>query len=149
MQHTHPSLQRNASNRKVAPVFTLVAALSAFLILFFLAIVFYTEQYFVPYPAIGTVFSNGYSEGNFNQIQPGMNEAEILELVGEPLANRRMIMALNQGEQRVSMPPGSSAMWEYSQDNVNGIWDFAWLGRFVYFDAEGRVTGTVKWVFYD
>lgn len=149
MQQLHPPLQRHSTPHKWMPFFALLLALAGGAILFLLAILFLTEQYFAPAPAIGTLFSRDYTEAAFNQIQPGMTEAEVVALLGNPLSNERMIMALGQGENMVRMPVHSNTMWEYSRDNPQGIWDFAWLGRFVYFDSEGRVTGTLKWVFYD
>jgi hypothetical protein len=149
MQSTHLTVARHWSERGITLIVKglmvvgiLIAALA-----FFAATL--TEQYFFPYPEIGTVFSEGYSEANFDQIRAGMSEAEVIELLGEPLDRDRMILSFNQGARSAAMPAGSSAMWSYSHDNAAGIWDFAWLGRFIYFDEAGRVTGTLKWVFYD
>lgn len=149
MQSTHSIVTRRWND---APVTTLAKGLlmmGLFIALFAFLAATFTEQYFVPYPEIGTVFSQGYNEAQFNQIRVGMSEAEVTALLGEPLDRERMIVSLNQGTRSVTMPSGSATMWSYSRDNAAGIWDFAWLGRFVYFDETGQVTGTLKWVFYD
>jgi len=123
--------------------------LGVLIALFAFLVVTFTEQYFAPAPAIGTLFSPHHSEAGFDQIRAGMTEAEVVELLGEPLSKERFIISFNQGARSAGMPGGSSLMWSYSGDNPGGIWNFAWLGRFVYFDKEERVTGTIKWVFYD
>jgi hypothetical protein len=149
MQSTHRTVVRQWGERGITLIVKglLVAGILIAALTFFASTL--TEQYFFPYPEIGTVFSEGYSEANFDQIRAGMSEAEVITLLGEPLNRDRMTVSFTQGVRSAAMPTGSGAMWSYSHDNAAGIWDFAWLGRFVYFDEAGRVTGTVKWVFYD
>lgn len=146
MQSTHAT---HSQRWNVSPLIALFLTLLVGLALFMLFVVGFTEQYFAPAPAIGTLFSANYSEAKFDQIRAGMTETEVVELIGDPLSKDRFILSFNQGERSATMPANSTVMWSYSNDNARGIWDFAWLGRFVYFDEAGRVTGTLEWVFYD
>jgi hypothetical protein len=149
MQSTHTTQPQRWSDTVLLFVLKAILIIGVLIALFAVLVATVTEQYFAPAPEIGTLFSPHYSEANFDRIESGMSEAEVLEGLGEPLNKDRMIISFNQGARSASMPTGSVTMWSYSGDNPGGIWDFAWLGRFVYFDEAGRVTGTVKWVFYD
>lgn len=93
------------------------------------------EGYFTPYPAIDTVFPPDYDEAKFLSIQPGDTQAEVLELIGEPLERAGYL--------------GVRDTWIYSRDGAFGWWDFAWLFRSVEFDAEGIVLGLRIETHYD
>lgn len=148
MQNSHIPFLQHRSIPSTGFLLKSIMAIGIIIALFALATVMLTEQYFAPAPAIGTIFSPDYSESRFEEIQVGMSEKEVIALLGEPLDKDRMIISMEQGARHTTMPAGSVTMWAYSQDNVEG-WDFAWLGRFVYFDSEGEVTDTLKWIFYD
>lgn len=90
-----------------------------------------TEEYFFLYPAIDTRFAPGYSEAEFHNIQAGMTKEDVLQRLGPPL---------NTIEEQ---------SWIYSEDNAFPLWDFAWLGRAVQFNAGGEVTHVSAGVFYD
>lgn len=94
---------------------------------------FMTENYFFLAPAIDTRFAPGYSEQAFQAIQPGMTQAQVIELLGPPL----------------NANPLRDQSWSYSEDGAFGLWDFAWLGRSVSFDEQGKVLGTRTYVAHD
>lgn len=152
MEIMHP--WRAPNDRRSFSLFFMGMGTAAFFIIAFFILILFPEQYFTPAPAIGTTFAKGYDEARFDQIQPGMSRDEVIALLGDPLEKMTlvgggMMVALEQGERNTSMPAGSAEMWSYSQDGGIGIWDFAWLGRYVYFDDAGKVTGTLEWVYYD
>lgn len=97
-------------------------------------LIFPGETYFPLYPAIGTTFSEGYSETGFQQVQAGMTRAEVEALIGKPL---RVLPVIDNAQQ-----------WEYSVDG-GPLGDFAWLYRAVSINAEGTVIGTHEMVMYD
>ena len=100
-------------------------------IFLFICLVFFTEGYFFPYPAIDTKFAPQYSEAQFEQIRLGMTKEEILTRLGPPLNN----------------PDDPS--WVYSEDNAFPFWDFAWLVRSIQFNANGRVSQKNAFIAYD
>jgi len=95
-----------------------------------------SEEYFAPFPAIGTSFSPGYSEAGFDQIRVGDLRERVRTLIGDPLTD---------------CDAGSSydLYWCYSIDGGFCCWDFAWLVRAVRFDENGRVSAILRDIHYD
>lgn len=92
-------------------------------------------SYFAPNPTIDTEFAAGYQEDAFDSIQIGMDMSEVEAILGEPLT---IDLTVTGGER-----------WNYTSDNATSFWDFAWLTREVYFNAQGKVEMTKKEVRYD
>jgi hypothetical protein len=103
-----------------------------------------SEQYFPLYPAVDTVFADGYDERRFDAIQLGMRGEEVHEALGGAFSFYRVSPLTHPG-----VPPGSTYVLGYSHDGGCAWGDFAWLGRYVYFDAANRVTGTAKAIHHD
>lgn len=91
-------------------------------------------------PAIDTEFTPGYSEKAFFSIQPGMTEAEVVALLGEPFGKN--IWNSWQGD---DLP---CDCWTYSSDGKCGWGDFAHLGRMVML-RDGVVLALYTPVYYD
>lgn len=121
----HPGLWRGG---RIAA--TLSLGLIGGLLLLFLAFIG-IESYFPLYPAIDTRFAPGYTEQAFAALEVGMTKEEVLQRLGPPLNAQ------------------ADPAWVYSEDGACGWWDFAWLGRGVQFDAEGRLIETRAAVHYD
>ncbi|MDX2159966.1 MAG: hypothetical protein SF162_01450 [bacterium] len=94
------------------------------------------ESYFEPYPQIDTRFAAGYSEAAFDQIQMGDSKARVQALVGEPLTDCLGFASDDYN-------------WQYTCDGAFGLFDFAWLHRAVWFNAQGEVWQIVERVHYD
>jgi hypothetical protein len=103
-----------------------------------------SEQYFPVYPAVDTVFADGYDERRFDSIQPGMTGKEVHESLGRAFSFY-WVSPLTEPD----VPPGSTYVLGYSHDGGCSWGDFAWLGRYVYFDRANRVTGTAKAIHHD
>ena len=94
------------------------------------------ESVFPFYPAIDTQTPPDFSRAAFLSIEPGMNEAQVIELVGEPAR-------LNM------MEPGPRVefdqAWGYSQDGACGWCDAAWRSYTVYFRAGSVWKAAEQW----
>lgn len=99
-----------------------------------------TEAYCPWNPAIDTEFTAGYSEKAFFSIQPGMTEAEVVALLGEPFDKHTWDSW--QGDE---IP---CDCWVYSGDGKCGWGDFAHLGRMVML-RDGVVLALYAQVYYD
>ena len=102
------------------------------------------EFYFPPNPAIDTTFAPNYTEVAFKEVRRGMSRADVERLLGKPLQVFEVTGSLYPG-----LGPGAVEGFTYSQDGACSWGDFAWLGRYVYFDAGGRVTETTQVIHYD
>jgi hypothetical protein len=72
-------------------------------------------------PFVGTLWANGFSEAQFEKVRIGMLEAQVKELLGEPLKEWRGKMGY---------------AWLYSwQDTPTADYDRRWVS----FDAKGAV----------
>lgn len=90
-----------------------------------------SETVFVFDPAIDTVTSTGFSRQAFARLESGMTEAQVLDLLGEPL-----------GRQRWSAPPCHADFdqtWSYSHDGGCGWCDAAWRSYTVSF-LDGKLS---------
>lgn len=85
-------------------------------------------------PAIDTQFARDFSEEKFEQVQPGMSQAELKRLLGEPL---------DKGVDHTG-----AIVWWYSRGGKCDWGDFAWLGRAVRIKS-GAVIEVVKRVQYN
>ena len=79
-------------------------------------------------PAINTEFTEGYSEKVFSSIRPGMTEAEVLALLGEPFKKNDVPAALEGSEEFVSC-----VVWRYSRAKKDKWGGFECLGRNILF----------------
>jgi hypothetical protein len=107
------------------------------------------ELYFPLYPAIDTEFAAGYQEAHFDLLEPGMTRGKVVALIGAPLQTFEV-----RKEWHPFLRPGAVQGWSYSDDGAcawAGVrWcDFAWLGRYVYFDQYGRITEVDQVVHHD
>lgn len=100
------------------------------------------ESYLSIYPSIDTVYAPGYTEAAFDALKSGMTAEEVRAALGEPLWKV-------SAETCHHLAEGGAVGWCYTSDGSCSFADFAWLGRYVYFDQEGRVTTTVKVVHPD
>ena len=92
------------------------------------------ELYWPFNPSIDTCYASGYTDGGFARIQPGMAEAEVVAVLGEPLYKRE------RGD--------GGTYWSYTADGKSTFGDFAWLWRCVVF-TNGVVKCRIAHVCYD
>ncbi len=95
-------------------------------------------------PWIDTKCTPQYSESNFDHITPGMTEAEVVGLLGQPFSKGAIPKATYS-----YMKPTTSRAWLYTGDGKCTWGDWAWMGRWVDFDDDGRVTETLKIIHHD
>lgn len=95
-------------------------------------------------PTIDTQFASQYSEKAFNTITPGMSQTSVLTLLGEPLFKG----SIPQGRYP-HLNEETAQSWHYTSDGKCSWSDWAWLGRYVYFDTNGSVTEAIKVIHYD
>ena len=113
--------------------------LSLVAIAFFCIILFLTggfplsEGYNPVKPTIDTKFSGNYTEENFNKITIGMDTAEVLKLVGEPIGKLGR----------------HTRMWYFTSDGKCKWMNFAWLARDIVVGPDGKVRDIHKSVRYD
>ena len=91
------------------------------------------ELYWPFNPSIDTCYAPGYTDGGFARIQPGMAEAEVVAVLGEPLYKRER---------------GDGEYWSYTADGKSTFGDFAWLWRCVVF-TNGVVKCRIAQVCHD
>lgn len=92
-----------------------------------------SEGYNPVKPGIDTKFSSGYTEENFNKITIGMDTAEVLKLVGEPIGKLGR----------------HTRMWYFTSDGKCKWMNFAWLARDIVVGPNGKVRDIHKSVRYD
>lgn len=89
-------------------------------------------------PAIDTRFAPGFSEEAFSAVRPGMAEAEVVALLGEPFY-----------KQDVHDGDGNAYdLWYYTADGKCEHGDYAWLGREIAI-RDGVVLYAGRLVHYD
>jgi hypothetical protein len=89
-------------------------------------------------PAIDTRFAPGFSEEAFSSVRPGMAEAEVVALLGEPFWKQDV----KDGD------GGAYDLWYYSGDGNCERGDYAWLGREIAI-RDGVVLEVRRLVHYD
>jgi len=117
-----------------------------FLLVFFFIVPH--EQYCIFDPWIDTVSAPHYSEDGFDQIRNGMSQSQALSILGEPL-KKSDTYYWNGVDMEYRLPEGTRECWEYTHDGACSWGDYAWLGRSIYFDRDGKVTGKNKTVNYN
>jgi hypothetical protein len=91
----------------------------------------FTESVFIFNPLIDTYLPEGFTQANFNKIQPGMTKAEVLELIP-------------------AKPHGKTeTTWIYGRDGAAPWGDFAWIGFYIEFNRLGKVLKTEQFTFHD
>lgn len=133
---------RNGANWILIGVFCLTCTFSALMVQALLAGM--TERYCIIWPGIGTHFAAGYTERGFARIQRGMSKQQVQQLIGQPLSTGHNCAP--SGWDRLEP---DDETWTYSSDGSSHQGgDWAWLSREVVFRS-GRVTQTVRWIYYD
>jgi outer membrane protein assembly factor BamE (lipoprotein component of BamABCDE complex) len=117
----------------VMKIISLLAIAFFCIILFFTGAFPLSEGYNPVKPGIDTKFSANYNEDNFNKITVGMDTAEVVKLVGEPIGKLGR----------------STRMWYYTSDGNCKWMNFAWLARDIVVSANGKVRDIHKSVRYD
>ena len=95
-------------------------------------------------PSIDTQFTSQYSEKVFDSITPGMTQSNVVALLGEPLFKQ----PIPQGHYTF-LNAETTEEWRFTDDGKCSWADWAWLGRYVYFNGTGAVTETTKVIHYD
>jgi hypothetical protein len=106
------------------------------------------ESYFVLYPSIDTEYAPDYTEEKFDEIQIGMSKDEVINMLGEPFIedSTKNLDGVDLG---FRYPDGTTEIWSYTGDGACWFADLAWLGRWVYFDKNGKVTAKNKSIHYN
>lgn len=86
-------------------------------------------------PSIDTRYSTEYDEEKFNSIQIGIDSTKVTQLIGKPMYIQEM------SENR--------KLWYFTSDGKCNWKDFAWLGREIEFDKNGKVLKIKKLIHYD
>lgn len=113
---------------------------------FFWIMLFAPEQYYVFDPYIDTRMAPGYTPEKFDSVQTGMDQAEVIELVGHPL-----YVNTDTFENEIQIT------FDYTQDgklmNTSIPWyragDYAWYGSRVIFNTQKEVIDIHKGWYYD
>ena len=79
-------------------------------------------------PAINTEFTEGYSEKAFSSIRPGMTEAEVLALLGEPFKKYDVPASFEDSAEFIPC-----VVWRYSRERKDKWGGFECLGRNILF----------------
>ena len=86
-------------------------------------------------PDIDTWFSKKYDEEKFNSIFEGMDTTMVIRLIGQPI-----------DKSRYEEP---NQYWYFTGDGKAWPDDFAWLGRELLIDKNGKVSKVIRSVHYD
>jgi hypothetical protein len=122
----------------------------------------FSESVFDLNPLIDTRLPQGFTEGNFNKIQPEMTKAEVSRLIqAQPdgISQTCMFTQLEQveGKENNKLPKTLNALmtkrphscWEYGKDGAAFFGDYAWFSFRILFDKNDRVITTERQVNYD
>jgi hypothetical protein len=93
-----------------------------------------------------TIYATGFTESYFDQLRMGMSQDSVLLLLGKPLEIQKTFYPERK------LKDGSVSLWYYSLDGSPGLncpFDYAWLGREVFFDELGKVTTFCRSVHHD
>ena len=91
----------------------------------------FTESVFILNPLIDTTLPQGFTEANFNKIQPKMTKAEVSRIIqAEP-------DQISKNE------------WRYGQDGAAAWGDYAWFSFRILFDKNGKVITAERLANYD
>lgn len=111
-----------------------------------LMVLFSIESYFYPSPYIDTEFAHGFSWENYEKVENGMTEQEVVALLGSPFEKPAGISGPKGGCGSIS---GKGECWVYTQDGKSPHWDFAWIAVIVRFDENMRADGKQQITFHD
>lgn len=93
-----------------------------------------TPRYDPKWSRICTIFGSGFTEEGFDQIHKGMISDSVKLLIGPPIE----IVQHFYPERKHA--DGSVSLWYYSKEGPCSSYNYAWLGREVFFDENGKVT---------
>jgi hypothetical protein len=102
------------------------------------------SELYLPFnPGIDTVYAAGFSEARFDDVHPGMSAVEVRRLLGPPL-HKSAPLYKSYPPRLMTQHSRAVEAWSYTGDGACTWGDFAWLGRYVYFDENGLVTETER-----
>jgi hypothetical protein len=106
-----------------------------FPVLWFAINIFFGESYFFLKPDIDTVFAEKFDEKKFNSIVAGQDSSSVVDLIGDPIYIQKLDDTTN--------------LWYYTNDGKCVLFDFAWLGREIYFSKDNKVVRLSRPIHYD
>jgi hypothetical protein len=109
--------------------------------------VIWGESYFSYQPDIDTSFSADFTEAKFDRIRPGMDSAAVVRILGLPLSTQEAGPCNCKSCECATIKPFT--IWHYSTDGKCWWFDFAWLGREVWFGSNKRVERINTPIHYD
>ena len=123
---------------------------------------YFAESVFIFHPLIDTRLPQGFTEANFNKIQPKMTKAEVSRLIqAEPDQITQMCHFTQLGKaedkENKKLPKTPNALmtmrphscWEYGRDGAAIFGDYAWFSFRILFDENDSVITTERLVNHD
>lgn len=121
--------------RDILKVASLLATAAVCFIMTMFGFIWLSEGYNFLKPDIDTVYAPNFTQAKFDSIKPGLDSVQVISLLGQPLERQQL--------------DNSQCLWYYTNDGKCTFGDYAWLGREVYINANGKVVQTVKNIHYD
>jgi SmpA / OmlA family len=93
-----------------------------------------------------TLYAEGFTEARFDQLRVGMSRDSVVLLLGKPLEIQETFYPERK------LKDGSVSLYNYTLDWTPGLncpYDYAWLGREVFFDDLGKVTAFCRSIHHD
>ncbi|HYG16519.1 MAG TPA: hypothetical protein VEC12_12260 [Bacteroidia bacterium] len=102
---------------------------------FLLGQVISIEGYYPLQPDIDTYYAPGYNEKVLNSLKIGNDTSEIIKKLGQPFSKQKI---------------GSTRqLWYYTSDGKCKTDDYAWLGRELMINDQGKISSINRPVHYD
>lgn len=111
-------------------------ALFVLFVIFLIWLYFNASNHFIFDPYIDTIFSEGFSEEKFHQVNSGMSKDEVLALLGEPLSRDYW--------------GNNPKCWQYSTDGK--VWPYADFSYYLFqicFNDRGLVEYKTAFEFFN
>ena len=86
-------------------------------------------------PDIDTKFTSEFKNEKFDLLEIRMDSLDVTKLIGEPFSIQELT--------------DNNTLWYFTGDGKCNWYDFAWLGREIKFDENGKVIQIIKSVHYD
>ena len=106
----------------------------------------FTESVFIFNPLIDTRLPQGFTEDDFNKVQPKMTKFEVSRLIQAEPDQISQICYFTQGDFRGMRP---HSCWEYGRDGAAAWGDYAWFSFRIMFDENNRVITTERLAIYN